>query len=131
MGTALAGHFKTEAVELAPSLFRREFVSDGLLDDVLAGSNDITTKLELTNILEVLVLARQDVKYSKNASLENVITANMRLEVATFSVAANLKGQTWTLEVTGAGFTPTAARSQAEERLLKEIAKDTKMSLSH
>jgi hypothetical protein len=131
VSAALTEHLKTEAVEIVPSLFRPEFVSDGLFDDVLAGANDIPTKLELTNILDVLVLARQDVKYSKNPSLENVITANMRLEVAAFSITANMKDQTWRFEVKGAGFTPTAARSLAEERLLKQIAKDTKMSLPH
>ena len=61
--------------------------------------------------------------------MENVITATVQLEVAVIPVAGNGQSKTWTLTANGAGFKPGDARAMAEERLIKQIASDRKMSL--
>ena len=44
-------------------------------------------------------------------------------------MGASGTSKTWTLNVSGAGFDRRAARAMAQERILKEIANDKKMSL--
>ena len=52
----------------------------------------------------------------------------MNLEVLIKSFAGSDPGQTWTFNASGAGFKQGVARLNAEERLLKQISTDTKMS---
>ncbi len=125
----LATHLKTDAVEILPGFFRPEFISDNLFTETFKGSTDAINKLDLAKSLDALLLARQEVRYTTNASLENVITANMRLEVLLLPVSGKAQGQAWAFTANGAGFKPQDARSLAEERLIKQIASDQRMSL--
>jgi hypothetical protein len=127
---AIAGRFKKEPVEIISSLFKPEFVSDGLFNDAFTGSGEILNKLELAKSLDALLLARQDVQYSTNPSLQNVVTATMQLKVTVVPVSGRGAGKTWTFTAYGPGFTKEVARQAAEERLIKQIADDTKMSLN-
>jgi len=73
-------------------------------------------------------LARQTVQYSSDPSLENVITATMNLEIEVLPVAGRGQTQKQLLTASGAGFKNEAARDMAMERLLKDIAKNPKLS---
>ncbi len=128
LNSAVASHLKTDSASILTSFFRPAFVSDGLFANAFAGSNGIFDKLDLSKSLDVLLLGREQVQYSSDPSLENVMTANMELEIAAFSIADG-QSQSWTFVANGAGFKQTEARQMAEERLIKQIAKDTKMSL--
>jgi hypothetical protein len=130
VAAALRNHLSTESNEFVSSFFKPEFVSDSLFAKVFGGSKDVLKKLEVAASLDSLVLARQTVQYSTNASLQNVITANMQLEVRIVPVIGTIQSDTWTFTANGAGFNQAAARSMAEERLLKELASDTKMSMN-
>jgi hypothetical protein len=127
---AIANRFKTNSLEVLSSFFTPEFVSDGVLNQVLADPQPLFEKLELAKTLDMVVLARQKVRYTTNPSLENVITANMELEVAVLPIESGVESHAWTFTANGAGFKEEAARAMAEERLLKQIATDTKPSLS-
>lgn len=126
----LANPFKAERIGTSTSVFKPEFISDGLFADVFAGSDEILRRLEFTNKLDAVVLARQQVQYVTNPSLENVLTANMRLDIATFSLPANTRRQTRTFTSVGVGFKQADARSLAEERLIKQLMNDTNMLLT-
>ena len=128
--TALVGRFKTEPVQIFPSYFKPEFVSDGLFNEAFGGSSELFNKLELAKSLNALLLAREDVQYSNNAALDNVITATMRLNVEMLPVAGQGDTQKWAFTAYGPGFTKEVARQAAEERLIKQITTDTNMSLS-
>jgi hypothetical protein len=127
---ALASRFKGESVEILSSLFRPEFASDGLFAKAFSDPSEAIKNLELENYLDVLVLARQEVKYSTNRALENVITASMTLQITAHHVGGNLDSSSWTFIANGAGFKQADARALAEERLIKQISADTKMSLA-
>jgi hypothetical protein len=129
VSTALASHFQNGTVETISSFFTPEFVSDGLFNDVFNGSTSVFNNLELARSLNAVLLARQTVQISKDASMENLVSANMQLEVTLVSVATRGQSQSWTFTANGAGFNTQAARQAAEERLIKQIAKDTRMSL--
>jgi hypothetical protein len=106
-------------------------VSDGLFSRACNDSHQISKALELGKFLDALLLARQQVRFiTQDASLQNVITANVQLEVTISAVGVPDQVQTWTLAATGAGFTQNAARLLAEERLVKQIANDPKLSPS-
>jgi hypothetical protein len=127
---ALINRFKKEPVQLVSSFFKPAFVSDGLFNDAFANSNDLFNRLELQKFLDGLLLAREKVQYSSNPSLQNVITASMELDVKTLPIGSQADKQTWTFTAAGAGFTQADARAQAEERLIKQITNDTKMTLN-
>jgi hypothetical protein len=128
VNSAVASRLKTASVATLTSFFRPAFVSDGLFANAFSGSNGIFDKLELSKSLDVLLLGREQVQYSSDPSLENVITANMQLELTAFSIADG-QSQSWTYVANGSGFKQTGARQMAEERLTKQIANDPKMSL--
>jgi hypothetical protein len=128
LNAAVASRLKTPSVATPTSFFRPAFVSDGLFANAFAGSNGIFDKLELSKSLDALLLGREQVQYSSDPSLENVTTANMQLEITAFSIADG-QSQSWTYVANGAGFKQSEARQMAEERLIKQIANDPKMSL--
>jgi hypothetical protein len=129
VAAALASRFQHDG-QILSSFFKQEFVSDGLFNDAFSGSSDLFRKLDLASSVDVLVLAREGVQYSQNTALDNVITATMRLEIVAVPVTGQGDIKAWTFTSTGPGFTNEAARTAAEERLVKQIADDTKMSLN-
>lgn len=128
--SALENRFQREPVQILSPFFKPEFVSDGLFNDALTGSSELFQKLDLANSVDALVLAQQNVQYAQNTALENVITATMQLKVAVMPVSGRSDGKTWTFTASGPGFTKEVARQAAEERLIKQIAADTNMSLT-
>lgn len=121
IGEVIASVLKSESVVVTTSRFTPEFVSDGLFAQAFGDSRAILNKLELTNSLGALWLARQTVQYSTNATLENVITANLRLEVLAVAIGDSGAGRTLAITASGVGFKSEDARSQAEERLSQKI----------
>jgi hypothetical protein len=128
IGAALVNRFKGERLDLNDSFFKPALVSDGLFNDAFNGASDLFNKLELAKSLDALLLGRQDVQYSTNAALENIVTANMHLEMVVLPVAGQIQSQDWKFMATGAGTGPAEARQQAEERVIKQISTDTNMS---
>ena len=129
INTAIANRLKTDSVQILSSLFRPEFISDGLFDRAWAPPSDIISTLELPKFLDALLLARQEVHYSTEPSLENVMSANMTLEITVIPVSESAPSENWTFVANGAGFKQTEARLHAEERLIKQLANASKLSL--
>jgi hypothetical protein len=127
---ALARRLEGENLVLFTSFFKPAFYADGLFSNILAGSTAPIYNLELTNKLDALLLAQERVQYSTNGNeSDHVITANARLEVAFLPFGVMRREQSWTFAADGAGFNSGEARSNAEARLLKQIAADTNISL--
>jgi hypothetical protein len=129
ISSALANRFKTPNIKFASSFFKPTLVTEGVFDEVFNGSGDMFKKLDLAKYLDGLLLARQDVQYSTNPDLNNVVTADMHVQVVTLSVSGQIESKAWTFASKGAGFNPADARIQAEERIIKQIAGDTNMIL--
>ena len=129
VAVALISHFKADHVQLTDSFFKPELVTDALFSSAFNGSSDLFKKLELAKSLDALLLARQTVNYQTNADLNGLITAYMTLEITALPVAGQIQSQSWTLSAKGAGFQNSEARMQAEERIIKQIETDAKMSL--
>lgn len=127
---ALESWFQRESVRILSPFFKPEFVSDGLFNGAFTGSSEVFNKLDLAKSLDEIVLAQQNVQYAQNSALENVITATVQLKVAVLPVSGQGDGKTWTFTAYGPGFTKEVARQAAEERLIKQIAADTNMSLT-
>lgn len=128
VSAALVNRFKTNDVELVSSFFRPTLITEGVFDSIFNGSGDMFRKLELAKYVDGLLLARQEVQYSTNGALNNVITASMHLEVVTLAVSGQIQSQGWKFAANGVGFRPADARMQAEDRILKQIADDATMS---
>jgi hypothetical protein len=132
IGNALQNHFKSDTVKISTSLLKPNFVSEGLFTNLFDGSTDILKKLDLANSLDAVLLAREDVQFVNNpASLDNVLTANMTLEIQIVPVSSGIQNTTWKYTATGAGFSQFEAEANAKERLIKHINNDTTLSLSN
>src|SRR6185436_16171715 len=81
LSDALAKRVQSNDIQIATDYLQPEFVSDGLFKSIFDGSRDALQRLEMTNSLDMLVLARQTVQYSRSPALDNLITARMGLEV--------------------------------------------------
>jgi flagellar biosynthesis GTPase FlhF len=127
---ALASRFRSDSVDTMPAFFAPEFVSDGLLADTFGGSRDSLARLDLLDSLDGIVLAKETVEYSQDPSLDNVISAHLHADIMSMPVATRGERQTWSLTANGSGFRRDDARIMAEDRLLKQIAADTNMSLN-
>ena len=126
---AFVSRFKNEPVELVSSFFKAAFVSDGLFQEAFGGSGGPFDRLDLTNSLDVVVFAQQNVQYSQNAGVENVVSATMQLKVVVLPVSGQADNKGWMFTANGPGFTKEAARQAAEERIIQQITTDTNMSL--
>jgi hypothetical protein len=121
----IAGALKTELLDATTAPFTPEFVADGLFAEVFRDPHEVLSKLALTNYLSALLFARQTVNYSTNIVLENIITANMRLEVLTMPTTTLRQSETRVITASGVGFRQRDARSQAELNLSKMIPRET------
>ena len=129
ISAALASRFKTENVEVTSSFFKPTLITEGLFGDVFNGSGDIVRKLELAKFIDGLLLAKQDVRYSTNTDLNNIVTADMHVQIETLPVSGAVEAKSWMLAAKGTGFNTADARMQAEERIIKQIGDDPAMSL--
>jgi len=121
---AIAALLKDAHNQVVLSFFTPAFLADGVYNEAFDGSGEFIEKLGLAQRIDWLLLARQKVVYVDNPSLQNVLTANMELEVLLISSRNKDDKRTWTLKANGAGFKEADARAMAEERLVKELATD-------
>jgi hypothetical protein len=121
LGHALGTLLNTNGLTTTASLFTPEFIADGLFDKTIAGSKETFDKLELTNFVQVVLLAHQSVQYSTNSALDGVITATMTVEVNAFSTSAFQLLFADSIKAAGAGLSRLEARAMAEERVLKQF----------
>ena len=77
----------------------------------------------------MLVLVRKTVHYVNTPSLNNLVSANLQLDVVAMPVAATGQNQTWSFTANGPGFSQEAARKAAEERIIKQITNDNTITL--
>lgn len=130
LAVALASRLNNETLVLFTSFFKPSFYADGLFANVFGGSTESIDKLMLTNTLDALLLAQEQVEYSTNGvDLNYVITARTRLNVAFLPFDTMRTEQSWTFAASGAGFSRGEALKNADDRLLKQITGDNNMSL--
>ena len=122
MNQKLFSLLNTNGVLVTISLFKPQFISDGLFAGAFDGSKVALAKLDLANLADKLLLGRQTVEYSTNAALENLVTARMKLELQTVPLNKGGQGQSQVMESIGAELNrPADAYAQAEERMIKQI----------
>lgn len=129
IATALAQKFRSSDVRIDTSVFTADFFADGLFVRAFEDPLAMCGKLDLYDVLSGVVLGRETIEYSQDPSLENVISAHVRLEVLAFSFASR-DPKSWTFSANGAGFKRTEAIQLAEERLTRQIEHETKISLN-
>lgn len=127
LATAIANHLRPKKVNVLTGVFTLEFVSDGMFEHTFSGSQNVLDRLELTNIVDHILLARHTVQISNNPELQNVMTATAQLEVLALPLSGASESRSWTFNASGAGFKEPQARAMAEERLITAITAETNM----
>lgn len=129
VANALTRQLTNGGLHLLNSYFKPEFVADKFVDSILSGDTGIFARLELTNSLNGVLVGRQTVTYSTNATFDNTVTANLELEVRFVPVVATQENQSWDFSANGIGMRPYEARQLAEQRIIEQIATSTNMVL--
>jgi hypothetical protein len=127
----LSSRLDPSKLTIASGLFTPEFVSDGLFASAFSGSRTAYSDLEISNAVDVLLLGRETVRYSKNETLQGLITADFQLDLSTAPVVWTGQSRGWSYAAKGAGFSHNDARAQALERITKQINADTNNFLTH
>jgi hypothetical protein len=130
IANALTQRLNTGEIQLLNSFFRPDFIADKYVSNLFSGDTRIFGQLDLTNFLNAVMIGRQTIDYSTNSTLENTITANLRLELMLLPIGSAWQSQSWALSANGVGFKNFEARQQAEDRIIHQIANDPTMSLS-
>jgi hypothetical protein len=131
VSAALVNHFTGKPIHLVSSFFKPAFVSDGLFNEAFGDSSELFDRLELSKSFDGLLLAREQVQYSTTPSLDNLISANIELDVATLPIGSKgIQNRTWTFTSAGSGFTQPEAHKMAEDRIVKQILNETNMTLN-
>ena len=130
VSSAIAMRLQTNSVQILSDLFQPEFVSDGLFSRSLTGATQAFENLELSKCIDVLLLGREEVQYETDRSLDNLVSAHLRLEIVAFFISGSGGSQSWAFTSSGSGFKQIEARTMAEERILKQIANDTRIASS-
>jgi hypothetical protein len=127
--TSVIRRLATNGVEFVSSYFTPEFVSDGNFKRLADGASELISNLELAKTLDGLVLASESIDYSTDPSLADLMTAALHLEVSLTLLSNHNERQTFVWNSAGSGFRQTDARQMAEERIMKQIARDTNFFL--
>lgn len=130
IATVLTERLKNDGVQLFNSFFKPEFVADKFVTRLLSGETGIIEQLELTNSLDAVLIGRQNVAYSTNAELGDMVTANLSLELTTLPVGMTRESQSWNFSANGVGVRPQEARQLAEDRIIEQIVRNTNMILA-
>lgn len=127
---ALADHLEVENLVLYTSCFKPAFFADGLFGRIFGGSIEPIEKLGLTNTVDALLLAQENIRYDTNSiGTQNGVTARMRLNVMFLPFTTMRPEMNWTFLANGTGGDPARARQQAEARLRQQIASNTNLAL--
>jgi hypothetical protein len=130
INSAIARKLRSDSIQIFPAYFTPQFITDGLFTKTINGDTAMFRKLNLTETLSALVLARETVQFTQDASMENLITATIKLDVVAVDVKGQFSPDTWTFTAHGPGFIKAVAVTAAEERIVKEITKATNFNLS-
>lgn len=113
-----------------PGFFTPAFIEDGLFAKTFSGQSDALIGLPFTNITRSVVLGQQRVSYSTNSQLENLITANMTIDVSAISSSSLRSIFSTSVNASGAGLTLQGARQMAQERCYSQLTNTAFASLT-
>jgi signal transduction histidine kinase len=114
--------FLDQSFLVSSDVFTPAFVSDGLFEKSFSGSKGVLDRLALTNLLDVVVLARQHVVYTTNDSLNGLITASLTIDLSALSTATEEKLSQFSVAAAGPGFKPEQALQMAGSRVFRKIS---------
>ncbi len=105
----------------SPPLFSGAFVSNGDFDRLFEGSPDDAARLEAQAFFMYAILGRRSVSFAQQgASLENVLTATVTLELHVVEGKTGAIINSATFEQNGAGFSKSKAEQAANDRVLQD-----------
>lgn len=111
------------------STFLGSFVTDGLHDRAFNGDPALIEKLGLREKAEKLALGVATVSYTPNATLNNVINAQLRLNVRIVDVASGGIVGEFSTEALAPGRSEADALAAARERILQNVSENLRRVL--
>jgi hypothetical protein len=121
MATSIIGHFKDSRLSFFTSVFTPAFVTYRLFHAVWDGKVSDINLLELPTFLDTLLFVRQQVRYTENRELGDLITASMTLELLMHPTASPNDSEVISVMANGAGFRKDESLRNAEERIFKQL----------
>jgi len=121
--TRLVHTLQDVGIDANAHVFKQAALSGGMFEKLAAGDSKTLTDLGLAGLPGHLLIGRMTASQPQQSSVEGIIYTRLQLSLDISSLANN-GHQSTTLNVSGAGPSPSAALEEAEERLLEAIVKD-------
>lgn len=119
---AMVSILRAKGVSAGASLFKSEFVSDGIFDRIFSGDGGAMKKLELSRFVDHLVLGRASVDITEQQQMESMMTARGRLEIRIIAAKTEKIEAAFSVAEFGAGFSKASAEKAMIERIVKRLA---------
>lgn len=119
---AMVSVLRAKGVSAGASLFKSEFVSDGIFDRIFGGDGAEMKRLELSRFVDHLVLGRASVDITEQQQMESMMTARGRLEIRIIAAKTEKVEAMFSMVEVGAGFSKTSAEKAMIERIVKRLA---------
>jgi len=117
----VASSLKTKELNPVLALFKNPFVQDGIFENMFSGDIGKIKELQLEKRTDYIILGKKSSSYKINPELQNIITADVSLELKVFSVEKGVIINSTILSAAGAGFSNSDAEKRAIELLNSKI----------
>ena len=121
LAQSMANIFRQKGLLPSASFFQRAFVGQGYFNKIFNGQTILLNNLSLKqNINHVCLLIRQ-VNYKTHEDTQGLITAYAQYTVKIYSTTLAKETDSRVINITGPGFTESAALQEADLRFLEEL----------
>lgn len=118
---SIASYLKT--IELNPilALFRYPFIQDGTFENIFSGDTGKIKELQLEKRTDYMIFGKKSSSFKINPELQNLVSADVTLEVKVFSAEKGVIVNSTILSAIGSGFSNADAEKRAIEFICSKI----------
>lgn len=120
---SISSYLKSQGLNPLLSLFRSPFISEGLFDEIFSGDTRKVKDLQIINHADYILLGRKLTNFRTAPELENLISAELNLELKIISADTGVIVRSQRFTAIGAGFSNSTAEEKALETIGSKIEK--------
>lgn len=115
----IAARFRTKNYSVNTSLFKPQFVGDGIFARISSGEYSEIGKLGLSEFTDYVALGKRSITLKTSPELQGLVRAEIEFNLKVFSAKTGATEKAYLLSGVGAGFNESVAEAQAVEDALR------------
>lgn len=121
IGAKIASIIRSGTMNPVLSLFKRPFIQEGLFAGIFSGDISMIEELQLKNRIDFLVFGKINKNFKRSEELQDIISADLNIEIKIFSCVKGALTNSTSLKTTGAGFSNAEAEGKALELMNEKL----------